>query len=94
MRRVIYGFFGLLALQAPAMAASNTACSTVGREWHAAAFATPAKPGQARVQGSAGYETSGPGFGRMMQAIRETCGSSDPAMAVQQAAVAEALLHR
>jgi len=94
MRSVIFGALGLLALQAPAMAATSAACDAVGRDWQAAAFSTPAKPAQARVSGNAGYETSGPQFQQLMRAIRQACASDDQAAALQQAAVAEGLLHR
>jgi hypothetical protein len=94
MRSVVFGFLGLLALQAPAMAASNGACDAVASDWRAAGFASPAKPAQARVLGHAGYEVSGPQYQQMMGAIRAACQAGDQATAVQQAATAEALLHR
>lgn len=93
MRSVIFGTLGLLALQAPAMAATSAACDAVGRDWQAAAFSAPAKPAQAQVWGRAGLETSGPRYQQMMQAIRHACATSDQTVAVQQAAMAEALLH-
>jgi len=94
MRSVIFGAFWLVALQAPAMAATSAACDAVGRDWQAAGFSAPAKPAQARVSGNVGYETSGPQFQQMMRAVRRACASDDQAVAVQQAAIAEALLHR
>lgn len=93
MRSVFFGFIGLLALQAPAMAATSPACDAVARDWRAAGFSSPAKPAQARVLGNAGYETSGPQFQQMMRAIRHACGTDDQAVAAQQAAVVETLLH-
>jgi hypothetical protein len=92
MRNVVFGFIGLLALQAPVLAATPAACDAVARDWQAAAFSSPAKPAQARVQGSVGYETSGPGYRQMMQAIRHACATADQTVATQQAGVAEALL--
>lgn len=94
MRSVILGVLGSLALQAPAMAATSAACDAVGRDWQAAGFFAPAKPAQARVSGNAGYETSGPQFQQMMRAVRQACASDDQAVAVQQATMVEALLHR
>lgn len=93
MRRVIFGFLGLLAAHAPAMAATQAACDAVGRDWRAAAFSSPAKPAQARVVGSGGYETSGPQYQQMVRAIRHACDADDQTVAGQQAAKAEALLH-
>jgi hypothetical protein len=93
MRSVFFGFIGLLALQAPAMAATSPACDAVVRDWQAAGFSSPAKPAQARVLGNVGYATSGPQFQQMMQAIRHACDTDDQVVAGQQAAVAETLLH-
>ncbi|MDB5363123.1 MAG: hypothetical protein JWO51_4420 [Rhodospirillales bacterium] len=93
MRSAIFGFFGLLAVQAPAVAAPSAACDAVGNDWRTAAFSSPAKPAQARVAGSAGYQASGAEYRQMMQAIRHVCESQDQTVAVRQAAVAEGLLH-
>ncbi len=93
MRKMILGLVGLCALEAPAMAASPAACDAVGRDWQAAGFSSPAKPAQARVLGSAGYETSGPELQQMVRAIRRACDTGNPADAVQEAAMAQTLLH-
>ena len=93
MRGMVFGFFGLLALQAPALAATPAACDAVARDWRAAGFSSPAKPSQARVLGNAGYQTTGPQYRQMVQAIHRACDPRDQD-AAGQAAVAEALLHR
>ena len=93
MRRVIFAIVGLLAVQAPALAATPSACQIVGADWRAAAFSSPAKPAQARVLGSAGYETTGAGYRQIAQAIHHACDPHDPTDAARQAAVAETLLH-
>ena len=101
MRKLFVGVLGLLALQAPAFAATTpvAACSsalaTVTADWRAASFPAPAKPAQARVLGLTGHETSGPGYRQMTQAIRQAeaaCRVGDQATALQSAGVAEALL--
>jgi hypothetical protein len=92
MRKMLLGCFGLLALQAPAMAASSAACDAAAAQWRDAALSSPAKPAQLRVLGRAGHETSGPEYQTIAQAIRKACGTSDPVVARQEAAVAERLL--
>lgn len=93
MRRMIFGFVGFLALQAQALAATPAACDAVVRDWHAAGFSSPAKPSQARVLGKAGYETNGPEYRQMTEAVRQACDPRDQA-AARQAAAFETLLHR
>lgn len=93
MRGAIFGIVGLLALEAPALAATPTACDAVSHEWTAAGFSAPVKPSQARVLGNAGYETTGPDYQQMIVAIHRACDPRDPD-AAQQAAVAEELLRR
>ena len=101
MRKMFFGVLGLMALQTPAFAATTpaTACTsalaTATADWRAASFSSPAKPAQARVLGHAGYETSGPGYRQMTQAIRQAeaaCRAGDQATALQSADVAESLL--
>jgi hypothetical protein len=94
MRKLLLGCFALVALQAPALAAPGPSCDAVAGEWHAAAFASPAKPSQFRVVGQAGHETSGPEYRTIAEAIRQACGSADPVVARQEAALADTLLQR
>lgn len=101
MRKIIFGVLGLLALQAPAFAATapaatcSSALDAVTAEWRAASFSSPAKPAQARVPGLAGYETSGPGHQQISQAIRHAaaaCRAGDQSAARQWTETAQSLL--
>ena len=103
MRKMLFGALGLLALQAPAFAATTpaAACTTaldaVTADWRAASFSSPAKPAQARVLGTGGHETSGPHYQEMMQAIRHAaaaCKAGDQATALRWTEAAQDLLQQ
>ncbi len=101
MRKMLLGALGLLALQAPAFAATTpaAACTTaldaVTADWRAASFSSPAKPAQARVLGAGGHETSGADYRQTMQAIRHAaaaCRAGDQVTALRWTETAQALL--
>jgi len=101
MRKIIFGALGLLALQAPAFAATSPAATctaaldAVTADWRAASFSSPAKPAQARVTGEAGHEMSGQLYQQMTQAIRHAaaaCRAGDQPTAQRWTETAQNLL--